>query len=53
MIEVKIGLTLESKDPENAITILDNIKELIDNAGLEGIKEVWWEGEDIDEMPNL
>jgi hypothetical protein len=48
-MKAKIGLTLTSKDPEDAINILDEVKELIDNSGLEGIEEVWWEGEDIDE----
>jgi len=49
MTEAKIGLTLETTDPDDAIAILDNVKELIDNAGLQGISEVWWEGEDIEE----
>lgn len=50
MVEAKIGLTLSCEDEEDAIPILDNVKELIDNSGLQGIKEVWWEGDDINEI---
>lgn len=47
VVEAKLGLTLNVEDEEDAINILDNIKELVDNSGLEGIEACWWEGEDI------
>ena len=49
MIKAKIGLTFTTSDPDDAINLLDEVRELIDNSGLAGIEEVWWSGEDIEE----